>query len=259
MSRIKAFAYGVRHIFWGFSFLAKNPRLWPFAILPTVINLLLLILLLTFFLHYYSDDWLEAYSGPQKLQSSTWLTYLLATFLSFLDLFFELIIILMSLFLILILTYALGLVIASPFNDALSEKTEEIATGHPAPPFSLKKFLKDMIRIVGIELAKTFCLLLIPFILFILNIIPVLGSIVYASLTFLFGALSVGFSYTDLPASRKVTPFKERVAFARRHLWSLIGLGMIFLIPFFSLLFAAPMVVGGTLLSLHLSAEEEKR
>jgi uncharacterized protein involved in cysteine biosynthesis len=62
------------------------------------------------------------------------------------------------------------------------------------------------------------------------------------------GAWDQGFSYADLPFGRKAVPFTVRKEFALKQRWALIGLGIGFIIPFFALIFAPPMVVGGTLL-----------
>ncbi len=258
MSRASEYANGLHHIFKGFGFLAKRPRLWPFALLPTLVNLIILALMLLFFIHYYSDleRWISAHIGRAHLaQANTWYLQIAAAFLWVANLFLKLLVILVSLLIILILSYGLGQIAASPFNDILSERTEVMVTGIPSPPFSFGKFFPDLLRIVAIESVKAAILILIPVLLFVLNTLPVIGGFLYVMTTFIFGAWSLGFSYADLPFSRRVTPLSERIRFARRNKWSLIGFGSAFFIPFFTLLFAAPMVVGGTLLTLDIAAK----
>ena len=116
-----------------------------------------------------------------------------------------------------------------------------------------------MIRIIKIESIKAIVLLVIPLVLFVLNIIPVVGAPIYVALTLIFGAWDLGFSYADLPMGRKITPLSERWRFAKENKWMLTGLGIGFAIPFFSLVFAAPLVVGGTLLYVDRECPPNKQ
>lgn len=253
MSRINDFGSGIRHLLRGFGFLAATPRLWPWALLPTLINLVLLVVMLVLFIHYYGDihAWLSAHIGRIDIANpTTWYGHLLDALCWLLDLLLQILVVVVSLLLILLAAYGTGLVIAGPFNDALSERVETIAAAYAPPPFSLRRFVVETIRVIRIETVKALLLLGIPLLLIFLNFIPVIGSPLYLVLTFLFGAWSFGFSYADLPAGRRALPFGVRLAFARSHAWAMVGLGAGFIVPFFGLLFAAPMVVGGTLLYL---------
>lgn len=251
MSRIQDFADGFSHIFKGFKFLGSKPKLWPWAVVPTIIDLLIVGLMLAAFIHYYGDfyGWLSGHMGGLDIANpDKWYLYVLDGILWVLNILFQILVVLVSLILMLVLAYALSFVIAAPFNDALSERVETILTGLDPPPFSWKKFIGDMWRIIRIESIKAIILVAIPIVLFIFNLIPVIGGPVYVLLTITFGAWDLGFAFADLPMGRKVVPLKERWAFAKRHKWALIGLGSGFIIPFFALVFAAPMVVGGTML-----------
>ena len=153
----------------------------------------------------------------------------------------------------LVIAYSLSFIVAAPFNDALSERVETILTNEEPPPFTMKKFIGDMLRIIKIESIKAAILLAIPVLLFILNFIPVIGGPIYIFLTLVFGAWDVGFAFADLPMGRKVVPLRGRWEFAKKNKWALMGFGAGFIIPFFTLVFAAPMVVGGTLLYVEKS------
>ena len=169
------------------------------------------------------------------------------------DLLFQLLIIILSLVILLIISYVVALIVAAPFNDTLSEQVEIMVTGSGEIPFSLKKFIKDLWRIIKMESIKALILVLIPIVLFVLNVIPAIGGFLYILLTFLFGAWDMGFAYAELPMGRKLFPLKERFAFGMKNKWALMGLGIGFVIPFFYLIFAAPLAVGGTLLYLDRS------
>lgn len=253
MSMIKELFAGFGYLLRGFRFLIGRPRLWPWAAMPTIVNLVLLVAMIAAFMHYYGDlyAWLAPHLGHLDIENpSTWYMHILDAIVWVLDLIFQLLIILMSIAILLIISYGLSFVVAAPFNDALSERVEIILTGEEAPPFALKKFMGDILRTVRIEIVKAAVLISIPIVLIVLNVLPGIGGVLYIALTFFFGAWDMGFSYADLPMGRKVIPLKDRIAFARSNKWALIGFGSAFIIPFFALVFAAPMVVGGTMLYL---------
>lgn len=254
VNRLDDFITGLKHIPKGFSFLLLHPRLIFWAIIPTVINLAILGVMLGVFIHYYGDiyGWLTAHLGHLKIADpSAWYWHMLNAILWVADLILQVLVVLASLIILLVISYAAGLVIASPFNDALSEKVEVIASGYAPPPFSFGKFLADALMTARTEAGKAVVLISIPFVLLAINFIPVVGGLFYVILTFLCGAWGLGFAYADLPMGRRTRPLRERLAFAKRRRWALIGFGSVFAIPFFSLLFTAPMVVGGTLLYIE--------
>ena len=258
MKRIREFSRGLRALFRGFGFLFSHPRLWVWAILPTLINLAILAAMLAAFIHYYSDicSWISGYIGkPEAASSSAWYWHMAGAMIWILNLLIQALIFMSGLAALLIVAYAAAIVIAGPFNDALSERVETIVTGTVPPPFGLKRFLADTARVLKVELIKAAVLISIPVALFALNLIPILGSPLYVFLTLFFGAWDLGFSYADLPAGRRALPFRERWAFAKDNRWALAGLGACFAVPFFSLVFAAPMVVGGTLLYVEVTAK----
>ncbi len=253
MSPIKDLFDGVRYFFRGFSFLLSKPRLWPWALIPFLINLALILVMIWVFVHYYGDlyGWLVSYVGDLTIDNpSTWYWQALNALLWVVNVLFQLLLVLVALILLLIVGYAAGLIIAAPFNDALSERVEIIVTGKEGPPFVWKKFLGDMLRIIRVESVKAAILIVIPIALLVLNLIPGVGGVIYVVLTLIFGAWDLGFAFADLPLGRRIVPTGDRFRFGWRHKWSLVGLGAGFVIPFFSLLFAPILVVGGTLLTI---------
>ncbi len=260
MSRLKELISGVKYIFKGFKVLIANPKLWPWALLPTLINLILLALMLATFFHFLGDiySWLSAHILQLGIENpTTWYLHILDSILWAINLLFQIIIFLLSLIFVLIISYVLGLIVAAPFNDALSERVELLVTNKELPSYSFKKMIKDLLRTIKMETIKGLVLILIPVLLFVLNIIPIIGGILYVALTFIFGAWDLGFAYADLPMGRKVIPLKNRISFASKNKWGLIGLGAGFIIPFFNLVFAAPMVVAGTLFYCDKHEEDQ--
>jgi CysZ protein len=257
MSRTHDIATGFLYIFKGSRFLCKNRKLWAFAVLPTLIDMLILIAMFSVFAHFYSDfyGWLSSHLGGLGITNpDRWYLYLLSGILWIIDVFFQIIIWIVSLILMLIAAYAISFIVAAPFNDMLSERVEIILTGKLPIPFSFKKFVSDVIRTVKIESLKAAILIFIPIFLFILNLIPAVGALAYVLLTIFFGAWDMGFSFADLPLGRRVMPIGKRWEFAKREKWALIGLGAGFIIPFFALIFMAPMVVAGTMFYVNRTA-----
>jgi len=257
MRRIKDLRDGFRFLIRGFTTLLKNPRLWIWAVIPTIINLLLLAVMLGLFIHFYGDiyGWLSAHLGLGGFENpAAWWQTALNWILWVVNLLFQIFIVLLSLVILLVVSYAASFIVAGPFNDLLSEKVETMVTGREEPPFTIRKFVHDLWRTIKVESLKAVILLAIPVVLFIFSFIPVIGAPLYVFLTFVFGAWDLGFSYADLPFGRKARPFSERWGFAKREKWALIGLGSGFIIPFFALVFAPPMVVGGTLLYIDRAA-----
>lgn len=254
MRLIKDLGSGLRFLIRGFTFLLGHPRLWIWAIVPTAINLLILAVMVGVFVHYFGDlyGWLSSHLGLSGWESpdAWWQTFINGVLWA-VNMVFQVFIVLLSLVILLIISYAASFIVAGPFNDMLSEKVETIVTGREEPPFTIKKFISDLWRTIKVESLKAVVLLAIPVVLFIFSFIPVIGPPLYVFLTFVFGAWDLGFSYADLPYGRKARPFRERWEFARRERWALIGLGAGFIIPFFALVFAPPMVVGGTLLYIE--------
>ncbi len=250
MSRLRHLKDGIAYLLRGFFFLARHPRLWGYALLPTIVNLVILGVMLGTFIHYYGDlyTWLSARLGIHHIADAVgfW-QHLLSGLLWFVNAVFQVFIVLISLILLLIVSYAVGLIVAGPFNELLSEKVEVAVTGVEPPPFAFKRFLVELLRTIRVETVKAVILIAIPVVLFVLSFIPLVGGPLYVMTTFVFGAWSLGFSYAELPLSRRVVPFAMRKRFALDHRWALIGLGAGFAIPFFSLIFSSPMVVGGTL------------
>lgn len=250
MSRIKEFIIGIGYIFKGFRFLGSHPKLWPWAILPTIINLAILGAMIAVLAGNYDElyGWLSDKIGHLDIVNpATWYWHILDGILWILDKIFQLFVLILSAVIMLIISYALSFIVAAPFNDLLSEQVEILVAGKESPPFSWRGFIVNLIRTIKIESIKAAVFIAIPVVLFLLNFIPGFGGLAYLILTFIFGAWDMGFAYADLPMGRKVAPFKDRVDFAMRYKYGLAGLGMGFIVPFFNLLFASPMVVAGTL------------
>ena len=117
MSRINDFFRGVGYLIGGFKFLISNPRIWVWAIIPTIINLTLMAVMISVFIHYYGDlyGWLAAHIGHIDTSGWTaWYWYIVKAFIWIASIFFQMLIVLVSLIIILIAVwFSSGLSIGS--------------------------------------------------------------------------------------------------------------------------------------------------
>ncbi|MBU2549917.1 MAG: sulfate transporter CysZ [Proteobacteria bacterium] len=241
---------GMLAIWRGAGFLAGHPRLLPFALIPVLINVVLFALFFYMSLSYFSH-WLDSLIP----QSETWYWIALIYLLT--------IIVIVLLLLIIAFTFTiLANIIASPFNDALSAKTEVLASGvDTGAPFSLVGIIKETGRTIIEELKKLLFYGVVVGLLFLLNLIPVLGQTLWGILFMLFTVIWLGLSFLDYALARHGFRFRAKLGFVRRNLFPVLGYGAgVFaglLIPVFNLAIIPIAVVGGTLLYLELRDDYE--
>ena len=228
----------------GARFMMKHPRLWSLALIPIIINTLVLTLFFWITVRYFGG-WLDSLL-PQS-QEWYWiaLTYLLMVLVSII------------LLLAIVFTFTVTAnILASPFNDSLSSQTELMVRGGSETPFSIRLALKEAGRTVKEEIKKAVFYLVVVAALLLLNLLPLVGSVVYSILFFLFTTFWLGLSFLDYALARKGYGLRDKIRYARRHTCSVLGYGLgVFLgllIPVFNLLFIPMAVVGGTILYINL-------
>jgi CysZ protein len=156
-----------------------------------------------------------------------------------------------------------GAIIASPFNDILSEKTEELLTGIPNnEPFVFKVFLKDGMQTVMDESKKIIIFVILMILLLPLNLLPG-GSLPYSILTVLLTVFFLVVEYTGYIFYRKHLTFRDqrRFIFSQKFLLFGFGIGVmgVLAVPFLQF-FCIPLgVVGATQLWYDLSGAEKTR
>ncbi len=149
-----------------------------------------------------------------------------------------------------------GMVLASPINDLLSERVERhlcAEQGKPEMPWkmALKATLLSILDSLLIVLRQIlWSLLTLPFLF-----IPVVGWMPL----FLVTAYFTGLGFMDVGMARNFLRDKHKKAGLAHCRWSVFGLGvameLLFLIPFMGLLLLPLGVVSGTILYTHLDWE----
>ncbi len=242
---VKAFVRGFARPFQGGRFLFANKGLKRYAILPLILNVFLYALALAVFMHFlwrwdiYQVQW--EFLGPVGRWLSAavnWMGWLIKAVVAMLSLgaaFFTF--------------TGVGMALASPLNDILSEKVEMAYVGGYTKMtlpfrFTLKAGLLsagDSLR----NLAKQLCctLLSLPFLL-----LPVVGFLPL----FLVGAYFAGFGFLDSAMARNFLRPRHKKLLADKAFWEIIGMGagmqVLFAIPFVGMLLMPLGVATGTLL-----------
>jgi len=153
-----------------------------------------------------------------------------------------------------------GAIISSPFNDILSEKTEELLTEIPnEEPFVFKIFLKDAMHTVMDECRKITIFVVLMALLLPLNFLPG-GALPYSVLTVMLTVFFLVVEYTGYVFYRKHLTYKDqrRFIFSQKFLMLGFGAGVmgVLAIPFLQF-FCIPLgVVGATQLWHEFSGLE---
>ena len=235
------FPHGFFLVFRGGRLLMNNPRLLKYIIIPFLINLAVFTLTIFLGLRFFQDV------VSQLLpQGDAWywaiLYYAVWT-----------IAVLITLVLIFFSFTVVGNLIASPFNELLSERTEDLLLGKSTDePFALGAFLRDMGRAWLVELRKMAFFVLAMLGLLLLNLLPVIGTLLYGVLSVLLTLFFLGWEYLGFVQERKRASFGEQRRYLLQRKWLVSGFScgvlLLLAIPFLQLLCIPMAVVGATLL-----------
>ena len=127
-----------------------------------------------------------------------------------------------------ILIYSIvGNIVTAPFNDFLSQKVEIKAFGEKFDEkLTLKSMIADIIRVVANLIKLLLLMAAAHILLFLLNFIPVLGTILYTVLGFLVTAFFFGFQFYDYPLERRRYTFGKKLKTTFRFASQVLGIGV---------------------------------
>ena len=242
------FSRGFFYPFRAARFIKGHPLLLKYIIIPFLINVVVLSGAV-----YWGLSFFNSVAVNYIPQGETWYWAILSYFLLTLA-------ILITMVLVFFGFTVTGAIIASPFNDILSEKTEEILTGIPNDePFVFNIFIKDAIHTVLDECKKVIIFVMVMILLLPLNLLPG-GSLPYSFLTALLTVFFLVVEYTGYVFYRKHQTFRDQRRFIFSHKFLLFGFGTgvmgILAIPFLQF-FCIPLgVVGATRLWYDISGAE---
>lgn len=241
---------GLAYPFRGLSFISRH-NLWGPCLWPIVINVLLFAALITLTV-LYADDLRDLIWA--KPMGEAWYDSLLRGLWHALH-----VLLLLLMLLVDVLAFALlGTVIAGPFLDVLSERTERILGipmrgngGVRAAVRSVSFALSDLVLILAFYVAVMLPLLLI-------NIIPLVGSVVYAVLSTGFAMLMLALEFSSMPLNRRLVPFSAKWRTIWANKWLALGFGAavfgVLFVPVLNMVLIPLAGVGGTLFFAELHA-----
>ncbi len=155
-----------------------------------------------------------------------------------------------------VFTYSLtALAIAAPFYEFLSAAVERLHTGAVnEAEAGFKEMLIDIWR--AVTEAVKFILMALVLCVFVFIFPPVTTAV-----AFLLTAVLVGLEFMEGPMGRRRRTFRDKLAYARRHLWTLVGFGSLMtvamLMPLLGAAFLPLGVIGGTMMFCDLEGCEE--
>jgi CysZ protein len=152
-----------------------------------------------------------------------------------------------------------SMVVAAPFNDALSEAIEVLEAGRAPLPFSLGRLLRELLQALLLALLRLALYAAVVGPLWLLSwLVPGVGQVLYLGAWTLFTAAYFALDYTDWPSTRRGLSVRARFGLLREHPLRMLGFGfgvwLCLFVPLVNLLFMPLSVAGGTLLFLDLEA-----
>lgn len=235
MTSLRRLGMGFDFIREGMGLIWRQPRLWIWAFIPFVIDVILLTLTLSWGWSQVSL-WTATAVGYLISSSSGWI-YSLLYYPLFLGLLVGFSV------LAIYLTVLLANVIASPFNSILAEKILIQMGVKQDRPFHLQQWLATSARMLAVSLMRAVIFVFLGLFLFIMSFIPVL-NILSSFIAFLILAFdSADYAFESLEMS-----LRERYAFFKRHRLQFCGmagaLALTLLIPGLTLVLLPSAVAG---------------
>ncbi|MGN6542128.1 MAG: EI24 domain-containing protein [Ginsengibacter sp.] len=230
-------------------FIVKN-KLWKWILIPGIIYAILFVSGIYFFWEStaFIIDFIFTKAGLKA-----WLERENVRWLNFIFIFGQIILQLILMLLYFSWFKYLFLIIGSPLFAYLSEKTEAILLNADYP-FSLKRFLSDILRGIHIAVRNLLWQTVYTVSILILGLIPVLGWIAPLASLFI-ECFYFGFSMLDYTNERKGLSATASIDFINRHKGLAIGNGMIFycihILPIIGWIFAPGYAVVAATLSMQ--------
>jgi CysZ protein len=219
--------------------LRNNPRLLPYIIIPFLINLIVFSGAVYLGLDFFGTTVVEQLPQGDAWYWAAlyWLIWSLAVLVTAVLVFFTFTVV--------------GNLIASPFNDLLSERTEQALSGETNDEvFSIGQFFSDAWRTVLLEAKKMLIFVVVMVLILPLNLLPGVGNGIYTVLAVGLTLFFLSFEYLGFVMVRKRKFFSEQKSyiFARKFLMLGFSCGVmvILAIPLFQMLCIPLAVIGVT-------------
>ncbi|MCI0449585.1 MAG: EI24 domain-containing protein [Chlorobi bacterium] len=233
------FLLGFTYPFRSLKFFFAHPKLLAYSITPMLINL---IIYGGIFILSYS--WLinniEKWLGADQTDAGFWLEalHVVLLVLSFV----------LLLFICYLLFVVLGGLITAPFNEEISQRVEEIVTKGTIQHKT--GFWEDAYVSIKGEAEKIVFYLVILFLIFLLNFVPLVGNVFSAVIATIFSFFYNALDFLDYPMTRKKMKFKEKLKVTRSGKLVTYGFGctafLLMFLPIVNVFMKPILVVAGT-------------
>lgn len=241
---LASFARGFFYPFRGGRLLLKFPGLLRYILIPLVIN----ILVFTGVVYFGFDLFNNVVTGLLPT-GEAWYWALLYYLL-------WLVAIVVTAVVVFFVFTVVGNLLASPFNDLLSETVERKLAGETKEEaFSWRGFWREAWRVFVDESKKISVFVVVMLLLLLLNLVPAVGQLLYSVLAVLTTLFFLTVEYLGYAMNRHRLGFGEQRRFIFRRKFLSLGFGVgvmcILVIPFLQFLCIPVSVLGGTLLFLE--------
>jgi len=246
----------------GVAFLWRQRQLWKYAALPLVINFVFVAIAATVLVVYFDDlfAWITAFTELRRPEVwHQWIGFVLFGALKYAIGAALLVASVVAVYLVFLV---LGGILAAPFNDALSQRTELIQRGQTPPEedFSVGRLFKEGTVAIVEEVRKAGFFLGCFALIITVNLVPVVGTAIYPILSGAFAMLFASLEFVDFTMSRRKLRFAAKRAFVVRHKRPMFGFGAVMFgglaVPVLNLFFLPIGAIAGTLLYLDLEEPE---
>jgi len=236
---MKDFLFGFTYPFRSLKFFFSHSVLIKYSIAPMLINLLIyggvFILSYSWFMNK-----VEMWLGVEAADAGFWLRFAHTALL--------IIGFLVLLFLCYLVFTVLGNLITAPFNEEISQRVEEIVAG--AKDGHKMGFWEDAYISIKGEAQKLVFYLSILLFIFLLNLIPVAGSVVSTILGLIFSFFYNALDFLDYPMTRKKMRFRDKLKVTRSGRLVTYGYGctafLLMFLPIVNVFMKPILVAAGT-------------
>lgn len=255
-SMFRRLAAGFLLPFRALRFVLAHRSLWPLVIVPALLNIGIFAALIYLLVPNAGTllSWVWAFPEAAAwwgalLRTLWWVAVVIVALLSLLAAYgFTLL--------------AAGIV-ASPFNDALSQRAEGLMLGPDRVPTRDEHAIWGILRSIfsSLIILLSYCMVMLP--IFAFNLIPFAGQLAASLFSIVVSALFLSLEFTDPPMDRRGFGLREKFeALEDDRAFALgfgVGVAALLWIPLLNFLTIPIAVVGGSALGAVLAERERKR
>lgn len=238
---MKDFLFGFTYPFRSLKFFFSHSVLIKYSIAPMLINLVIYGSVFIFSYNWLMGS-LDIWLGIENTEAGFWLKFLHTALL--------IIGFLLLLFVCYLIFTILGNIITAPFNEEISQRVEEIVTNGNKP--GKMGFWEDAYISIKGEVQKLLFYLVILLFIFLLNVIPVAGSILSTVIGIIFSCFYNALDFLDYPMTRKKMRFRDKLKITRKGKLITYGFGfasfLLMFLPVINVFMKPILVAAGTAL-----------